>query len=87
MNLPQLGQFTEGLGKMLADGIEIKRALQVAGECMGAPDNKRFADRLRQALLSGEDLSEGTVSRSLPPFYLTILQCGGRQLLVEWPAG
>jgi len=76
MNLPQLGQYTEGLGKMLADGIEIKRALQVAGECMAAPDNRRFADRLRQTLLSGEDLSEQEISRSLPPFYLTILQCG-----------
>jgi type II secretory pathway component PulF len=76
MNLPQLGQFTEGLGKMLADGIEIKRALHVAGESMAAPANRQFAHCLRQALLSGEDLSAPGLSRLLPPFYLTTLQCG-----------
>jgi type II secretory pathway component PulF len=76
MNLPQLGQFTEGLGKMLADGIEIKRALRVAGEYMANSDNRRFAECLRQTLLSGEDLSLVELSPSVPPFYLTILQCG-----------
>ncbi len=76
MNLPQLGQFTEGLGKMLADGIELKRALRVAGDCMAAPSNKRFAERVSRTLLAGEDLSVQEFSRALPPFYLTILQCG-----------
>jgi len=76
VNLPQLGQFTESLAKMLDDGIEIKRALRVAGESMAAPANRRFAERLRQALLAGEDLSAADLSASLPPFYLTTLQCG-----------
>ena len=70
MNLPQLCQYTEGLSKMLADGIDIKRALQVAGDCMVAPVNKRFARHLGQALMAGEELPDKTFSRSLPPFYL-----------------
>jgi type II secretory pathway component PulF len=76
MNLPQLAQYSEGLGKMLGNGIELKRALQVAGQCMAASENRRFADRLSRALLAGEDLSAQPFSRVLPPFYLTILQCG-----------
>ena len=76
MNLPQLCQYTEGLSKMLADGIDIKRALQVAGDCMVAPVNKRFARHLGQALMAGEELPDKTFSRSLPPFYLTVLNCG-----------
>ena len=76
MNLPQLVQYSEGLGKMLGNGIDLRRALHVAGQCMGASANRRFAERLRQALLAGEDLSEQAFSRALPPFYLTILQCG-----------
>lgn len=76
MNLPQLAQYSEGLGKMLKNGIELKRALQVAGQCMAAPANRRFADRLSEALLAGEDLPFDEFSRALPPFYLTILDCG-----------
>ena len=76
MNLPQLVQYSEGLGKMLSNGIELRRALYVAGQCMGAAPNRRFAERLSQALVAGEDLSERAFSRALPPFYLTILQCG-----------
>lgn len=76
MNLPQLAQYSEGLGKMLDNGIELRRALQVAGQCMGAAANRRLAERLCQALLLGEDLSHERVSEALPPFYLTILQCG-----------
>jgi type II secretory pathway component PulF len=76
MNLPQLVQYSEGLGKMLGNGIELKRALHVAGECMAAPANRRFAERLSTALLAGEDLSAQEFSGALPPFYLTILQCG-----------
>ncbi len=76
MNLPQLNQFTEGLGKMLADGIDIKRALQVASGCMAARTNRRFAESLGRSLLSGEDLPIQEFSRSLPPFFLTIIQCG-----------
>jgi type II secretory pathway component PulF len=76
MNLPQLAQYSEGLGKMLKNGIELKRALQVAGQCMAAPANRRFADRLSRALLAGEDLPMQAFSRMLPPFYLTILECG-----------
>lgn len=76
INLPQLNQFAEGLGKMLADGIDIKRALHVAGGCMAARENRRFADSLGRSLLSGEDLPIQEFSRSLPPFFLTIIQCG-----------
>jgi type II secretory pathway component PulF len=76
MNLPQLNQFAEGLSKMLADGIGIKRALQVASGCMAAPANRRFAESLGRSLLSGEDLPIQEFSRSLPPFFLTIIQCG-----------
>jgi type II secretory pathway component PulF len=76
MNLPQLSQFVEGLGKMLADGIEPKRALQVAGGCMCARENKRFAHHLDQVLLSGEGLHTQEFSASLPPFLLTIIECG-----------
>jgi len=76
MNLPQLAQYSEGLGKMLGSGIELKRALAVAGQCMAAAENRRFADRLSRALLAGEDLSTEASSRALPPFYLTILECG-----------
>lgn len=76
MNLPQLGQYSEGLGKMLGNGIELRRALQVAGECMAASENRRFADQLSRALLLGEDLPAQTSSHGLPPFYLTILECG-----------
>ena len=76
MNLPQLAQYSEGLGKMLGNGIELKRALEVAGQCMAAAENRRFADHLSRALLAGEDLPMQAFSRALPPFYLTILQCG-----------
>jgi len=76
MNLPQLNQFAEGLSKMLADGIGIKRALQVASGCMAAPANRRFAESLSRSLLSGEDLPIEEFSRSLPPFFLMIIQCG-----------
>jgi len=76
MNLPQLNQFAEGLSKMLADGIGIKRALHVASGCMAARANRRFAESLSRSLLSGEDLPIQEFSRSLPPFFLTIIQCG-----------
>jgi len=76
MNLPQLAQYSEGLGKMLGNGIELKRALQVAGQCMASSENRRFADQLSRALLLGEDLPVQASSRALPPFYLTILECG-----------
>ncbi|UCD49392.1 MAG: type II secretion system F family protein [Phycisphaerales bacterium] len=76
MNLPQLAQYSEGLGKMLGNGIELKRALYVAGECMVAGENRRFADQVSQALLTGEDLPTQAFSGVLPPFYLTVLECG-----------
>jgi type II secretory pathway component PulF len=43
---------------------------------MVAPVNKRFAHLLGQALITGEELPDKTFSESLPPFYLTILNCG-----------
>ncbi len=76
MNLPQLAQYSEGLGKMLRNGIELQRALHVAGECMAAGPNRRFAERLSGTLSAGEDLPFDEFSRALPPFYLTILDCG-----------
>ncbi|MFC1764120.1 hypothetical protein ACFL6U_18850 [Planctomycetota bacterium] len=76
MNLAQLCQFTEGLGKMLNDGIEVKRALDVAGQCMKARANRRFAIRIRETLLTGEDLPVDEFAGSLPPFYPIILKCG-----------
>jgi len=76
MNLPQLAQYSEGLGKMLGNGIELKRALHVAGQCMAAGSNRRFAERLSASLLAGEDLPFEEFSGTLPPFYLTILDCG-----------
>ena len=68
MNLPQLCQYSEGLAKMLASGIDIRQALRVAGRCMAARENRRFAARMAQALLSGDDLPEKEFSGSLPPF-------------------
>jgi type II secretory pathway component PulF len=76
MNLPQLALFSEGLARMLANGIAMGRALSVAGNCMAARENRRFAERLGPALLEGEDLSAEDFPGSLPPFYLTIVQCG-----------
>lgn len=61
---------------MSASGIDIKRALQVSGDCMCARENKRFASHLERVLLSGEDLHTQEFSRSLPPFLLTIIECG-----------
>jgi len=76
MNLPQLAQYSEGLGKMLRNGIELRRALHVAGQCMAAGPNRRFAERLSASLQAGEDLPFDEFSRAMPPFYLTILDCG-----------
>jgi len=76
MNLPQLSQFTEGLAKMLADGIEIKRAVGVAGECMQAGENRRFVKCLMTYLLTEDESCIRRFDNSLPPFYLFMLRCG-----------
>jgi hypothetical protein len=46
MNLPQLGQYSEDLGKMLRNSIELKRALTRSADISGssrrpAPANLR----------------------------------------------
>ena len=76
MNLPQLALYSDGLARMLANGIALERALFVAGNCMAARENRRFAERLGRAMREGEDLSAEEFPGSLPPFYLTIVQCG-----------
>ena len=78
MNYDELAFFNQQLAAMLRDGIPLESALKQLCEGMSDGSLKAKLESLQEDLAKGTPLKEALARRSLPPFYVRMMEIGAK---------
>jgi type IV pilus assembly protein PilC len=78
MSYDELAFFNQQLGAMLREGIPLEAALKQLSAGMGTGAFRTELEHLQQDLARGTPLPDALKRRSLPPFYVRMLEIGVR---------
>jgi type II secretory pathway component PulF len=78
MNYDEFAFFNQQLATMLRDGIPLEGALKQLSAGMRAGPLRAQIEQLEADLAKGAPLKEALASRSLPPFYVRMVEIGAR---------
>src|SRR5689334_7190774 len=78
MNYDEFAFFNQQLATMLRDGIPLEGALRQLSAGMRSGPLRAQIEELESDLAKGAPLKEALARRSLPPFYLRMVEIGAR---------